>query len=105
MKLQFLNLLVSSAALTGVASDECGFIYNDQIETHRIFKQPGVEVELSSLSVQTPCQLRVLAVGGGGNGALGGGGSGYVQYFTQTLTSTPSNIKLTVGDKGEASNV
>ena len=65
----------------------------------RIFTQPGVEVELSSLSVQTPCQLRVLAVGGGGNGALGGGGSGYVQYFSQTLTSTPSKIKLTVGDK------
>ena len=65
----------------------------------RIFTQPGVEVELSSLSVQTPCQLRVLAVGGGGNGALGGGGSGYVQYFSQALTSTPSNIKLTVGDK------
>ena len=61
----------------------------------RIFTQPGVEVELSSLSVQTPCQLRVLAVGGGGNGALGGGGSGYVQYFSQALTSTPSNIKLT----------
>jgi len=104
-KWQFLIFLVSSAAVTGVVSDECGFIYNDQIETNRIFTQPGVEVELSSLSVQAPCQLRVLAVGGGGNGALGGGGSGYVQYFTQTLTSTPSKIKLTVGDKGEASNV
>ena len=89
--------------------DNCGFIYNGQMETHMMFTEPGVEVEFnSSLTVFTSCKLRVMAVGGGGHGgSFGGGGSGYIQYLSQNLTHVPPTtlIKLAVGDKGEASNV
>ena len=40
-------------------------------------------------------------VGGGGGGDDEGGGSGYIQYVTQTLTSSPTFIKLIVGDGGK----
>ena len=84
--------------------DDCGFFYNGKKETHMIFSDPGVGVELSTGSIST-CQLRVMAVGGGGHGSNGGGGSGYIQYFTQTLTSNPTLIKLAAGHEREASNV
>ena len=51
------------------------------------------------------CQLRVLAVGGGGYGYIGGGGSGYIQYIDQRLDSKTTSIKLAVGDYQVASNV
>ena len=46
-----------------------------------------------------------MAVGGGGYGSWSGGGSGYIQYFTKTLPSSTTLIKLVVGDEREASNV
>ena len=63
--------------------------------------QPGIEVVFNtSLSISTKCQLHILAVGGGGAGASGGGGSGYIKEVTHNFTSTPTLIKLFVGNKG-----
>ena len=55
------------------------------------------------------CNLRILAVGGGGSGGCNGpagGGSGYIQYLTIPITDTHINVnvKLGVGRAGEASN-
>ena len=70
-----------------------------------MFTQPDVDVEFNILSISNPCQLNDLAVGFGGFGNFGGGGSGFIQYVTQTITSIPTNIRLTVGDNREASTV
>ena len=52
------------------------------------------------------CQLRILAVGGGGqSGWYEGSGSGYIKYSTQTLSSTPTSIKLIVGGEGKETEV
>jgi len=84
---------------------ECGFIYDGKKENHMMFTDPGVDIVFHTDSSLNLCQLRVLAVGGGGSVWNGGGGSGYIQYFSQTLTSTSTTIRLAVGDGGQASNV
>ena len=48
--------------------------------------------------------LTSLTKGGGGYGSYGGGGSGYIQYFSQNLSSTPEMIRLTIGNEMEESN-
>ena len=73
----------------------------------QLFRTPlkGIDVELNTIESMANCQLRVLAIGGGGYGWLGGGGSGYIQYFHQTLDSKSStSIRLTVGDYQEQSS-
>jgi len=88
--------------------DDCGFFYNGKQENHMMFTQPGTEIELSTKGVSiSTCELRILAVGGGGNGYgyKDGGGSGYIQYVTQTLSSSPTFIKFIVGDEQKESNV
>ena len=84
--------------------DDCGFTYNGKKETNMIFTQPSREgvAYNTSLSISTKCQLHILAVGGGGAGASGGGGSGYIQEVTHNFTSTPTLIKLFVGNKARA---
>ena len=52
------------------------------------------------------CQLRVLAVGGGGPGhPHGGGGSGYLSYYSQPLSSTVLELTITVGGHNQPSTV
>ena len=90
--------------------DDCGFFYSGKEENHMMFTEPQTEFELVTKGVSiSTCQLRILAVGGGGLGSeLGSGkgaGSGFIQYVTQTLTSNPTFIKLIVGDKQKESNV
>ena len=72
-----------------------------------IFKEPWVNITFytGGGSHFTECELRVLAVGGGGYGGDGGGGSGYIQYHTQTLSDSQTLITLFVGDHGEASTI
>ena len=89
--------------------DNCGFFYNGRLETHMMFTEPGVKVEFNtSFSLSSSCQIRVLAVGGGGqaayDGGACGGGSGYIQFFDQNLTSlSPTLIELEVGNERGAS--
>ena len=86
--------------------DDCGFFYNGKEENHMMFTETGTEFELTTKGVSiSTCQLRILAVGGGGRGDFEGGGSGYIQYVTQILTSSPIYIKLIVGDKRKESHV
>ena len=50
--------------------------------------------------ISTSCQLRVMAIGGGGWANWGGGGSGYIQYLSKTITSSSQTmIQLSVGNK------
>ena len=53
----------------------------------------------------TDCQLRLLAVGGGGSGNACGGGSGYIQYHEipeLSLAYSPYTVAVTV--RGSKSN-
>ena len=47
--------------------DDCGFVYNGKQENHMMFTEPDTEYNLITKgeSIST-CQLRILAVGGGG---------------------------------------
>merc|ERR1712179_85047 len=85
---------------------DCSFHYEGHNHTHLMFTEPGVDITFStsggSYFTDTECQIRVLAVGGGGLGYHGGGGSGYIQYNTRTI-SGPALISVMVGDHGEAS--
>ena len=91
---------------------DCSFLYDGTSQTHLMFTQPGVNITLSaSRPFIAECQLRVLAVGGGGDGyesggyySIGGGGSGYIQYHTQPILSE-TVISLTVGGHGEGSTI
>ena len=51
------------------------------------------------------CQLKVLAVGGGGDGLLKGGGSGYLQYWTVALDQVVNTISARVGARNQASTI
>ena len=53
------------------------------------------------------CQLRFLAVGGGGRGYYSGGGSGYIRYGSTTIESGSEGavIIADVGDHKEASTI
>ena len=52
------------------------------------------------------CQLRVLAVGGGGPGhPHGGGGSGYLTYYSHHLTAAITELTATVGGDNQPSSV
>ena len=70
-----------------------------------MFTKPGLEINVTTPPfTSSECQLRVLAIGGGGRGALGGGGSGYIQSFSETFTAE-TFISLTVGDPRQSSSV
>ena len=88
--------------------EKCGLISNGQKESYMMFTHPGVISEFNtSLSVRlTSCQLRVMVIGGGGRANWDGDGSGYIQYLSKTITSSPQiMIKLIVGNKRLESKV
>merc|ERR1719334_143838 len=88
--------------------EDCSFLYEGKNLTQMMFTEPGINISLSTnglSSIFSECQLRVLAVGGGGYGSHGGGGSGYIHYYTQTLSDSPTQISLRVGDCDEASTI
>ena len=68
------NLVAINSSVTALAEGidnfgDCGFFYNGQKENHRMFTDPGTEFVLTTKGVSiSTCQLRVLAVGGGGDG-------------------------------------
>ena len=70
--------------------DDCGFELsnNGTKQTHMMFTEPGVRVDVNIGVSISKCQLRMLAVGGGGDGLNCGGGSGYIQYVKQAEYST-----------------
>ena len=57
------------------------------------------------------CQLRVLAVGGGGYAksryGCSGGGSGFTHFanIDMSVATSPYNIEVEVGDKGQGSSI
>ena len=52
------------------------------------------------------CQVRILAVGGGGYTMTGtGGGSGYVLFVNTSLTNESISIELDVGGERQASTI
>ena len=61
---------------------------NGTKQTHMMFTEPGVRVDVNIGVSISKCQLRMLAVGGGGEGLNCGGGSGYIQYVKQAEYST-----------------
>ena len=76
--LQFISAFGVSSSIGEADCD--GFLYDGNFYTHYKFKDPGVPIELLvNTAIDANCQLRVLAVGGGGRGYSGGGGSGYIQ--------------------------
>ena len=70
-----------------------------------MFTKPGLDINFTALSfTSSECQLRILAIGGGGEAFAGGGGSGYIQFHSETFTAE-TFISLTVGDKSQSSSV
>ena len=81
-------------------------MYNGETHESLEFTDPGVMINVTTTNpLLGECQLKVLAIGGGGYGnGYGGGGSGYIQYLNKTLTASTS-ISLTVGNYRESSIV
>ena len=70
-----------------------------------MFNKTGVDINVTAPSfLSSECQLRVLAIGGGGKGATIGGGSGYIQFYSETFIAD-TVISLIVGDRRESSSV
>ena len=74
-----------------------------------MFTMPGLDINVTAPPfLFSECQLRVLAIGGGGEadggGGGGGGGSGYIQFYSGTLTAD-TFISLKVGDSDQSSSV
>merc|ERR1712179_61457 len=94
---------------------ECSFLYEGKSQTHLMFTEPGVNITFSinEVSNVSECQVRILAVGGGGyafhddmfGDGGGGGGSGYIKYYTQTISGNKTEISVIVGDHDEASTI
>lgn len=61
--------------------------------------QQNVEIDLFSTLSVPQCQVRILAVGAGGRGDSAGGGSGFIQYYTQTINESLTSISLHVKEK------
>ena len=89
--------------------DQCKLRYNGKDHhTFLKFTKTGLDENVNIPLPFSKCQLRILAVGGGGIGGQWrdggwGGGSGYIQYRKLTLTAE-SVINLRVG-KGSQSSV
>ena len=82
---------------------DCGLMYNGETYKSLKFTDPGVMINVTTTKpFLGECQLRVLAIGGGGYGYYeGGAGSGYIQYLNKPLTAS-SSISLTVGDSSSS---
>jgi len=80
---------------------DCSLQYNGESHRSLMFTKPGLDINVTASPL---CQLRVLAIGGGGSGGSGGGGSGYIQFYSETFTSD-TFIRLTVGDQSQSSSV
>ena len=78
-------------------------MYNGETYKSLKFTDPGVMINVTTTKpFLGECQLRVLAIGGGGYGYYeGGAGSGYIQYLNKPLTAS-SSISLTVGDSSSS---
>jgi len=84
---------------------DCSLLYDGESHRSLMFTKPELVINVTGLSfTSSECQLRVLAIGGGGRGGYGGGGSGYIQFHSETLTAA-TLISLTVGDKSQSSSV
>ena len=52
------------------------------------------------------CQLRAMAVGGGGTQLCGAGaGSGYIEYLDVPIPHPSVSVKVAVGNHGQSSNI
>jgi len=84
---------------------DCSFQYNGESHRSLMFTEPGLNINVTARPfLSSGCQLRVLAIGGGGEGYGDGGGSGYIQFHSEML-NPETLISLTVGDKSQSSNV
>jgi len=84
---------------------DCSLQYNGESHRSLMFTKPGLDINVTTPPfTSSECQLRVLAIGGGGKGNSGGGGSGYIQFYSETFTAE-TFISLTVGDWRQSSSV
>ena len=86
-------------------SEYCSLEFDGDSYKFLMFTETGVDINIT-VSSSSFCQLRFLAVGGGGHytGLGAGAGSGYIQYQSKTLSSG-TVISLTVGDEEQPSVV
>ena len=87
--------------------EDCSFVLDGEQHQFYMVTDPATEINIHiPLSFEADdCQLRVLAIGGGGKmNASAGGGSGNLLYFSRYLLG-PSIIRLNVGGSGESSTV
>ena len=89
---------------------QCGFNFNGNTYTSRVFTEPDQVISL--VNTASDCQLRALVIGGGGWNvaggiSTGGGGSGYLQYHTEDISANTeiSDIQVSVGADRQASSI
>ena len=97
--------LACKECLSGPSKQECFILYEGEKQQSFMLTNTSQDHKIFAFGSES-CQLRILAVGGGGRGEHGGGGSG---YFSSLSVPVPlgfmKEILVNVGDAGEASTV
>jgi len=86
-------------------SKSCLMDLNDEKYQFLKLTDTYTNFQIKVLSRGGSCTLRLLAVGGGGEGFNGGGGSGYIQYRNITLNEGLHSVSAKVGDRDQRPSV
>ena len=102
--ISLLAIIFSCVSVPVIANPTCAIKLNDDLHQHLMFNHTnGQDVNLTIIN-QSACELRALAVGGGGHFGNGcGAGSGYLQYVRMQVEASTMQVYLNVGDKGQKS--
>ena len=101
-----LAIIFSCVSVPVIANPTCVIKLNNDLHQHLMFNHTnGQDVNLTIIN-QSACELRALAVGGGGPFGNGcGGGSGYLQYVRMQVEASTMQVYLNVGDRGQKSYI
>ena len=99
-----LAIIFSCVSVPVIANPTCAIKLNNDLHQHLMFDHTnGQDVNLTIIN-QSACEVRALAVGGGGQFGNGcGAGSGYLQYVRVQVEASTTQVYLNVGDRGQKS--
>jgi len=84
-------------AVTLSSSPNCRLIVDGENVTHAMFTKTGSWVQVKIDPPTADCDMKILAIGGGGDAWGAGGGSGYISYTTRTIST--EEIRIYVGNQ------
>ena len=107
--LLFASLVIGANQIKNTSHEEDCYIFLPNGEKHDHFMfEVSTHNDLKRFNVtgNPGCQVRILAVGGGGYTMTGtGGGSGHVLFVNTSLTNESISIELDVGGERQASTI